>query len=215
MFPKEEASNLIAFFESKGFGILKYEIKEYSMIIRLKRIPWAFIVYRNKKGEKRLVLPKGISADYRETIYKLWNEYNGKKLKGYHLFVDGSYRDGRAAYGVVCIKDGKIVKTLSGSFKLQGGTRNVAGEIQGVLKALEWSAKNGIKEICLHYDYEGLANWINGTWKAKIPLTQGYVKRMKELSQTVKIHWIKEKAHSGSVYNEMADVLARKALDSN
>jgi len=80
----------------------------------------------------------------------------------------GSYRDGRAAYGVVCIKDGKIVKTLSGSFKLQGGTRNVAGEIQGVLKAMEWSAKNGIKEICLHYDYEGLANWINGTWKAKI-----------------------------------------------
>lgn len=78
MFPKEEASNLIAFFESKGFGILKYEIKEYSMIIRLKRIPWTFIVYRNKKGEKRLVLPKGISADYRETIYKLWNEYNGK-----------------------------------------------------------------------------------------------------------------------------------------
>ncbi|OAA31810.1 hypothetical protein AT15_02990 [Kosmotoga arenicorallina S304] len=213
MFTQDEISRIITFLESNGYTVSGYKSREYSLVIKLREIPFSISIYKNSRGDQKLVLPENISSQPREEIYRLWRQFKGIILPGYHVFVDGSYRDNRVAYGVVCLNGGEIIETFSGSFELEAGPRNIAGEIEGVLKALEWSRDKGIKEIWLHYDYEGLEKWGCGIWKAKVPYTQRYVKRVSEFAREIKIHWVKEKAHSGSLYNEIADKLARKALD--
>ncbi len=90
--------------------------------------------------------------------------------------------------------------------------RNVAGEIQAVLKALEWCRARGISSATIYYDYQGLEEWVTGAWKAKTPFTQAYVAAVKGLGMTLR--WKKVLAHSGERFNEIVDQLAREAARS-
>ena len=45
--------------------------------------------------------------------------------------------------------------------------RNVAGELAGVISALNWAKDNDITEVIIFYDYEGIEKWITGEWKTK------------------------------------------------
>ncbi|WP_053001079.1 RNase H family protein [Kosmotoga pacifica] len=215
MFPEKEAKKIRDFYVSKGYEISRIELREYSLTLELKQYKRKFTIYRNKKGEYRLVIPQNFSADLKFELMKLWEEFNGKDLSGCHLFVDGSYRDNRAAYGVVVVKDGWVIGEFSGCFELRGGQRNVAGEIKGVIKGLEWCITSRIDEVFVHYDYEGLEKWARGLWKAKNSLTQWYTEKIQKIERSLRITWVKEKAHSGSTYNEVADKLARGALDAH
>lgn len=87
--------------------------------------------------------------------------------------------------------------------------RNVAGEIQAVLKALDWCHAHGISRATIYYDYQGLEEWVNGSWRAKTPFTQAYVKAVK--AQDMDLRWEKVLAHSGEPLNEVVDQLARDA----
>ena len=87
--------------------------------------------------------------------------------------------------------------------------RNVAGEIQAVLKALEWCGKRGIPSATIYYDYRGLSEWVKGYWKAKTPFTQAYVSSVQ--AHGMDLHWVKVLAHSGEEFNEIVDQLARDA----
>jgi ribonuclease H-related protein len=86
--------------------------------------------------------------------------------------------------------------------------RNVAGEIFGILKALEWCQAQGITEVTIYFDYQGLESWAIGTWRAKLPFTQLYTKTVN--ASNITIHWIKVKAHSGNPENEIVDQLAKE-----
>ena len=90
--------------------------------------------------------------------------------------------------------------------------RNVAGEIEAVLHALAWCRKYGIAAATIHFDYQGLASWVEGTWKTTTPFTQAYVEKVKALGMT--LTWHKVQAHSGEQYNELVDQLAREAARS-
>ena len=37
--------------------------------------------------------------------------------------------------------------------------RNVAGELLGVVKAIEWALDNKFKQIAIYYDYKGIEAW--------------------------------------------------------
>jgi len=87
--------------------------------------------------------------------------------------------------------------------------RNVAGEITAVLKALAWCENQGIPAATVYYDYQGLASWVIGSWKAKMPFTQAYVEAIR--NSGVALTWKKVLAHSGEPYNEVVDQLARAA----
>ena len=87
--------------------------------------------------------------------------------------------------------------------------RNVAGEIQAVLKALDWCQDHGITSATIYFDYQGLEEWVNGAWKAKTSYTQAYVESVK--SHGMDLQWEKVLAHSGEKYNEIVDKLARDA----
>jgi len=90
--------------------------------------------------------------------------------------------------------------------------RNVAGEIQAVLQALTWCRKRGISVATVHFDYQGLASWVEGSWKTRTAFTQAYAERVRAMGMT--LTWHKVQAHSGEKYNELVDQLAREAARS-
>jgi ribonuclease HII len=135
----------------------------------------------------------------------------------YFAYVDGSYdvSNGNYSGAAVIIKDGNIVETLTGC-RTDGensGLRNVAGEIMGAEKAIDWCLRNGVKKLTVCHDYTGLGMWGDGKWKANLDLTKAYKAFVAEARTSMEITFVKVKGHSGDRYNEMADGLAKQALE--
>lgn len=133
-------------------------------------------------------------------------------------FIDGSYSpdaDGKEKYGF-----GAIIFTKESEVNLFRAyvntdymdSRNVAGEIEGVRQSILWAIENGKKEIIIYYDYEGIEKWTTKEWRANIKLTKEYSKFYDEKSKLIKIKFKHTKAHSGIIYNERADELAKRSL---
>jgi ribonuclease HI len=87
--------------------------------------------------------------------------------------------------------------------------RNVAGEILAVLKALDWCDAQGITSATIYFDYQGLQAWVSGAWEARTPYTKAYVESVK--AHGIDIQWEKVLAHSGEIFNEIVDEMAREA----
>jgi ribonuclease HI len=131
------------------------------------------------------------------------------------VWVDGScfpQADGslRIGWGLLVKRDNEEVYRAKGNDIPPEAHRhrNVAGEIFGILKALEWCQAQGITEVALNFDYQGLESWATGVWLAKFPFTQHYSRTVK--ASNITIHWIKVKAHSGNPENEIVDQLAKE-----
>ena len=137
---------------------------------------------------------------------------NGNKAVAY---VDGSYnaKNKHFSYGAVIMYKNEEYK-LSQEYddSSLAGMRNVAGEIKGAEAAMRFCIENDIREIDIYHDYEGVAKWCRGEWKANKEGTQSYVHFFRQVSEKVKVNFIKVKGHSGDKYNDMADSLAKSAL---
>ena len=88
----------------------------------------------------------------------------------------------------------------------------IAGEIEGVKQAILWAIESNKQRIKIFYDYEGIEKWATKEWKSKVKISQEYSKFFDEKSKLINIEFEHVKAHSGIVYNEKADELAKKAL---
>ena len=140
---------------------------------------------------------------------------------GIRAYVDGSYDSGsgRFSCGVVIVEtdvNGKSETTeLNSAFDDEEAAqqRNVAGEIMGSKIAIDWCRANGVKAVEIYHDYEGIGAWADRKWKANNPLTQGYRDFVEEARKSMDITFVKVKAHAGNKYNELADKLAKKALE--
>lgn len=134
------------------------------------------------------------------------------------VYVDGSYSKAleTAGYGCVFIDKGTVVHTISQNIEVdpQENLWNVSAEIAGVLAAVEWAIDKELNAISIYYDYEGLKNWFDGSWKANKQTTRSYVEAMRINAQNIKVNFFKVKAHSGDRFNEMADELAKAALET-
>lgn len=137
-------------------------------------------------------------------------------------YVDGSYnvKTGRFGYGVVLFtgavkEDGspEIIE-LSKSFDEPelAEMRNVAGEIMGAAQAMKSAAARNLPELVIYHDYEGIAKWCTGEWKTKKKWTKKYKAFYDEMSQQLSISFVKVEAHSGDMYNDRADRLAKDAV---
>ena len=82
------------------------------------------------------------------------------------------------------------------------------------MKAIEYAIENGYKDIVLCYDYQGIESWALGTWKRNNRITQNYNEFMQEKFKLIKVRFKKIKGHSGNKFNDRADILAKKALES-
>lgn len=131
------------------------------------------------------------------------------------LITDGSYDENsnRYGYGLVLIKQGIEDRFYnSGSEERFVKSRNVAGEVLGVLEGLRICKFNNLNKVTLYFDYEGLEYWANGKWKAKTEIAKYYVDELKKYKK-INIEFVKVKAHTGHNYNEQADALAKLSLD--
>lgn len=130
-------------------------------------------------------------------------------------YVDGSYDkiSGDFSCGVVFLYQGKEI-TMSERYSDEklAEMHNVAGEIAGSELAMQYAKEHDVKKLVLYHDYEGIAKWCNGSWKANKEGTKAYQEYYHEMRRFLDIEFIKVKGHSGDKYNDMADELAKKAL---
>lgn len=129
------------------------------------------------------------------------------------FYVDGSFnnRTNRAGYGLVLLKDNKvIIKDLGTTHPHEiTSLQNVLGEIKGAIKATDIAIANDYKNITIVYDYFGIEKWAKGQWGAKNEVTKYYQKVMKERMKYIKINFQKVKSHSNNKWNDEADRLAK------
>lgn len=130
-------------------------------------------------------------------------------------YVDGSYKNKTKEYSygmIIFTKDSEeeYYEKYKNEFSEM---RNVAGEIQGAMKAMELAVERGKTKLYLHYDYMGIEKWAREEWKANKKGTQKYRDYYLSIKDKIEVVFIKVLAHSGDKYNEVADSLAKKALE--
>ena len=131
------------------------------------------------------------------------------------IYVDGSYHAATKefSYGMVVLVDGKEEKFSQKMTDPElAQMRNVAGEIKGSEAAMQYALDYKIPSIIIYHDYQGIASWCNGDWKANKPGTIAYRDFYREASRKIKIQFRKVKGHSNDKYNDMVDQLAKEAL---
>ncbi len=130
-------------------------------------------------------------------------------------YVDGSFDklSGDFSCGMVVLYQGQE-KLFCHRFcdRELAQMHNVAGEIKGAEAAMRFAVANQIKHLVIYHDYEGIAKWCNGAWKANKEGTKAYQAYYKSIRSMLNIEFVKVKGHSNDHYNDMADALAKQAL---
>ena len=131
-------------------------------------------------------------------------------------YVDGSFdkETSRFAYGCIILDGDTTVAMMSAADDDPelASMHNVAGEIKGAEAAIQFCLDHGVKELTIFHDYEGIAKWPLGLWKANKTGTQAYRDFYKKAAESLRITFVKVKGHSGNKYNDLADRLAGEAL---
>lgn len=130
-------------------------------------------------------------------------------------YVDGSFdvEVGYYAYGVILFsKDGKNTYSGRGNEKELVEMRNVSGEIEGAMVAMNIALEKNIDTLYLYYDYMGIEKWLTGEWKTNKIGTKKYKEFYDSIKDRLSVVFIKVKSHSGDTYNEEVDKLARASL---
>lgn len=131
-------------------------------------------------------------------------------------YVDGSFdKDkGYYSYGAIMFTNTKKVTSSSrGNDSEFLEMRNVAGEIEGAMAAMDIALKYRVNVLYLYYDYMGIEKWATGEWKANKVGTKRYAQYYNSIKEDLSVIFIKVKAHSGNKYNEEVDKLAKEALN--
>ena len=188
--------------------------------------------YAVKKGRKIGIFStweecESMVKGFKGALYKSFSSledaqnYLNEQIPSFHeqgliAYVDGSFnqKTGEYGYGCVLIDGQQVILKVNGKGKHPDyvSMRNVAGEIAGAHQAICYAIEHQYPMICIYYDYEGIEKWANHTWTARRQGTQAYQTFIDESRQKIEIHFIKVLAHSGDLYNEMADLLAKKAV---
>ena len=138
-----------------------------------------------------------------------------KQSSGVVAYIDGSFDEETNYYacGVVIIRDGhESYFSDSDNNSEMVSMRNVAGEILGAKFAMQYAIDNGISEITLVHDYQGIACWCTGEWKTNKIGTRDFKNFYDEIIQSINVEFQKVKGHNGEFYNELADALAKREL---
>lgn len=134
------------------------------------------------------------------------------------VYVDGSWKPSTpliSGWGYV-IFDSNDEILIKNNGVIQCLSRQVDGELFATISSLEYIRENlSPDRIELFYDYTGIEAWATGKWKAKSIIAKDYLERLEELNSILnKVYFHKVKSHSGgSIGNDLADELAKTALD--
>lgn len=193
--------------------------REYSAKIDVDNVGILNLYYSPKKKNFKLgfheIKDKKIRSDLERLLSSLDNSVPEDGIytnKGYEIDVDGSYFDNKTSYAAIIRKNGKVIKELKGLVNTEKvkSSNQITGEMKAVIKAIDYCCQNKIKKIRLYYDYNGLKYWAQGKWKANLVSTKYYQDFMSR--QPVTIEWIKVPSHTGILWNERVDQLAKSAI---
>lgn len=99
------------------------------------------------------------------------------------------------------------------SYEPFASSHNIAGEIFGVLTALDWAVSSGYEKIRIYHDLDSISKWTTGEFKADSDIAKYYVKILEEkFNGCIEYKFVKVAGHSNNPYNSKADRLASSAL---
>lgn len=149
----------------------------------------------------------------------IWKEKVEKDLKDGYLvaFTDGSFEQSlqRYSYGVLIITPEWKEYELCGYANNPKfiSSRNIPGEVLGVINAMDWAVSNSYEKIKIYHDYEGLSKWATGEWKADSEVAKTYrAVYCNKYADLLQVVFEKVKGHSNNTYNNRVDGLAKTAL---
>lgn len=167
-------------------------------------------VYKSFNTEEEAKAYLGGSDIYRE---KVKEEIQSGLLVA---FCDGSFDETikKYAWGVIIIDKEGDEHELCGSANNPKyiSSKNIMGEMLGVVNSLDWAVSNGYQKIKIYHDLEGLAKWASGDWVAQSDVAKAYLALLEKYRNLVEIEFEKVKGHSNNYFNEKADALAKAAL---
>lgn len=178
-------------------------------------------IYKSFKTESEAIEFLALNSKGKEERNSLDNkneeEKSNQDASGLIIYVDGSFslEKGNYSYGLVAIENEKVIYEDNGVGEDSDAIalRNVAGEVLGASRAVDYAILKGYKNVTIIYDYQGIESWALGTWKRNKELTIAYHNLMQENMKKINIKFVKVKGHSGDKYNDIADKLAKKALE--
>lgn len=130
-------------------------------------------------------------------------------------YVDGSYNVESGAYGcgvVFFYRGEELHISRTGGRPELASMRNVAGEIMGARIAMEEAVSREAKKLTIWHDYQGVASWCLGEWKTNREGTADYKAYYDSLRDRLDIRFQKVQGHSGDAGNDLADLLAKRAV---
>ena len=129
-------------------------------------------------------------------------------------YVDGSFNKNTGVYGsgIVLLCDNEVIATKRTMGTKMNSMWNVAGEIAAAATAVKMAEELMPDHLIIRYDCEAIEMWPTGKWKVKEgnEFAAKYVAYMNK-KREFDISYEHVKAHTGDVYNEMADDLALTA----
>lgn len=133
--------------------------------------------------------------------------------EGLRLYVDGSYLQGFefSGWSFVAVEGGAELAHANGLTALPAESRNIDGELRASLEAMKWLKARGEFGVICH-DYEGVARFAKGEWTAKSSVAKRYVEEARKIG--AKVAFEKVAAHTGQKWNELADKLAKQAIEA-
>ena len=139
-------------------------------------------------------------------------------LECLHIYVDGSYNSTteRYAYGVVAVRNNVVEYIESNASKdnSKSNIRQIAGELEGAVRGVEYALNQGDKKVVIFHDYEGVSHHATGYWERKEQSSAEYYSKMNELmSLGIEIIFVKVDSHTGDLFNELVDEKCKEKLE--
>jgi ribonuclease HI len=138
-----------------------------------------------------------------------------QEKKTVDIYVDGSFRDKdlTSSWAFCAIRDEKVIFEAAGRIydKERNKSRQVAGECEAVIQALNYLARFNMKGI-FYFDLINLKTWIadlfgEKPWKTNITLSRHY-REYCLIHRDYISEFVKVKSHTGNKWNDYVDSLA-------
>ncbi|WP_300381340.1 ribonuclease H family protein [Clostridium sp.] len=133
------------------------------------------------------------------------------------IYVDGSYNSftEKYAYAFVVLRNNVIehIQSEGKKHEISSNIRQIAGELEGTVKGLEYAIRKNEKKVVIFHDYEGICHHATGFWERKEESSKSYYNKMQEIfSLGIEVIFVKVDSHTGDLYNELADEKCKERL---
>ena len=137
-----------------------------------------------------------------------------------HIYVDGSYNatTEEYSYGMVAVKNDVVLHIKSGAGKSDSAKniRQIAGELEGAVKGVQYALSKGEKKVVIFHDYIGICYHATGFWDRKEESSKEYYNKMQKLmSSGIEVIFVKVDSHTGDLFNELVDEKCKEKLGIN